>query len=76
MAIRKTRKVLCISACECRLEAGNRDVEQVGCLRRFGWRYRVGLLLQRQAVAIEDMGHDLGDVVDAGGEGRGVGVSQ
>ena len=38
-----------------------------------GWRYRVGLLLQRQAVAIEDVGHDLGDVVEAGGKGRGVG---
>jgi hypothetical protein len=44
----------CISACECRLEAGNHDVEEIGCFRRIGWRYRDGLD-QRQAVAGEQL---------------------
>ena len=52
------------------LKAGNHDVEQIDRLARRRRPYRIGVLLelQRQAVAIEHVGHDLGDGVDAGGE--------
>ena len=59
--------VLWNSARECRLEAGEHDVEEVvsvGC----GGPQWIGLLFQRQAVAVEYERHYLGDLVDAGGK--------
>ena len=38
-----------------------------------GWTHGVGLVAGWQAVAGENVGHDLGDMVETGGEGRGVG---
>jgi hypothetical protein len=68
MAFRQTWKVLCVLACECRLDARDHDFEQVGCVTRHGWPLRNWLVFDRQAVAVEDGGRDLGDVVEAGGE--------
>jgi len=47
------------------LKAGKHGVEQIGCIGGGSWLGDVGLVARCQAMAGEDVGHDLADVVDA-----------